>query len=142
MWALASFFSERLQVPAFGCYCVEGLFHSTSWTLEFLEGTRTHSKTVNSSICCLYFSPPPLSLISCQSGTDGLCDSFNGCMALTLMESVRTPQLSKEISSSHVLQLTNKHGKHLFSVKKEDFTWLIVGFVCFLFCFFVIAYIA
>lgn len=59
----------------------------------------TLSDSVYSSVCLLYFFP--LSLITCQSGTDSLCDSFIGCMALTLVESVRTPQLSKRISSSY-----------------------------------------
>lgn len=62
-------------------------------------------------VSCNFF---PLSLITCQSGTDSLCDSFFGCMALTLVESVKTAQ--QQISSSHVLQLMNKHGKYVFSL--------------------------
>lgn len=103
---------KDLQVHVFGSYCVEGLFRSTAvppGLLGFYCQSRgdqdTLSDSVYSSICLLYFFFfPPLSPISCQSGTDGLCDSFIGCMALTLVESVRTPQLSKQISSSHVLR--------------------------------------
>lgn len=109
------------------------LNHCATWTLGFYcqaEGTRTQTWTLSTHLYVFLYFFFSLSLITCRSGTDSLCDSFIGCMALTLVETVRTPQLSKRISSSHVLQWTNTHTGNMYFLGEERrlymafFVWL------------------